>query len=162
MNRRMLLLAGLMLVGMGSAVAWADSMGRGPMMGAGRMFGDRGAMMLPLLLKHANLTPEQSQQVQKIMQADREGLRSAWKQLEGANNQLADKLFASGKAQIEDLTPLVQRITQLRQQLMEQGLKTALAVRGVLTADQLAKMAQVKDRMQKLHAEMRSLFEGTD
>src|ERR1035437_8557295 len=140
MKRRMLVAAVMVLAGICAAGAWADPIGPEGMMGHGRMFGDRGAMVLPLLLKRANLTPEQSQQVQKIMQADRETLRNLFKQLEEANNQLANKLVAPGQGAMGDLTPPAQRISQLRQQLMEQGLKTALAVRAVLTADQLAKM----------------------
>ncbi len=45
---------------------------------------------------------------------------------------------------------------------MEQGLKTALAIRAVLTPEQLAKVAQLRGRMEKLQAEMRSVLEGSD
>jgi len=162
MKRRMVLIVGLLLAGVLPAVARAEPPGPGPLMGPGRMFGDRGAMMLPLILKRAKLTPEQNQQVQKIMQTDRDTLRGLSRQLEAANDQLADKLFAPGKVEIGDLKPQVQQISQLRQQLMEQGLKTALAVRAVLTPEQLAKVNQLKDQLRKLHTEMRSIFEGTD
>jgi Spy/CpxP family protein refolding chaperone len=122
--------------------------------------GDGPGMMLPLVLRHANLTADQQAQVHKIMDAEHQSLQALFKQLRTANNQLADKLFAAGAVQASDLTPQVQQITQLRQQLMEQGLKTALAIRAVLTPDQLAKVSQLKDRMEKLQAEMRSIFEG--
>jgi Spy/CpxP family protein refolding chaperone len=162
MKRTTLSLAGLLLAGLLSAVATAEPPGPGPMMGHGRMFGDRGAMIFPLLLKRANLTPEQAQQVQKIMQSDRDTLRSLSKQLEAANDQLADKLFAPGNVQITDLAPQMQRVGQLRQQLMEEGLKTALAVRAVLKPEQIAKVNQLKDQLRKLHTEMRSILEGSD
>ena len=58
----------------------------------------------------------------------------------------------------EDLTGQVQRAAQLREQLMQEGLKVALEVRALLTPDQLAKAAQLKDRVRALRAEMRSLF----
>jgi Spy/CpxP family protein refolding chaperone len=132
------------------------------MMGRARMFGNRGAMIFPLLLKRANLTPEQTQQVQKIMQSDRDTLRSLSKQLEAANDQLADKLFAPGNVQMADLAPQMQRVGQLRQQLMEEGLKTALAVRAVLKPEQIAKVNQLKDQLRKLHTELRSLLEDND
>lgn len=45
---------------------------------------------------------------------------------------------------------------------MEQGLKTALAVRAVLTPEQLAKVNQLKDQLRKLRTEMRSLLEEAD
>lgn len=160
MNKRRLAYGVVLLVAVLLPVmVGAEPPGPGPMMGAGRMFGERGAMLLPLMLKRAKLTPEQGQQVQKIMQSDRATLRALSQQLEAANDQLADKLFAPGKVEIGDLTPQLRRIGQLRQQLMEQGLKTALAVRAVLTPAQLEKVNQLKDQLRKLHKEMRSLLE---
>ena len=96
----------------------------------------------------------------QIMDADHQALRALFKQLQAANEDLANKLFAPGKIQQSDLTPQVQHVMQLRQQLMEQGLKTALAIRAVLTPEQLAKTAQLKDRLQQLRTEMRTLLDG--
>ena len=166
MARRMTLLTGLILVSLWSATLHAQPMGPPPMMmkgmgGQHMMFGGDGpGMMLPLVLRHANLTSDQQAQVHKIMETDHQNLQALFKQLQSANDQLADKLFATGVVQASDLTPQVQQITQLRQQLMEQGLKTALAIRAILTPDQLAKVSQLKSRMEKLQAEMRSVFEG--
>lgn len=139
----------------------------GPMMGGphmGRMMppGDSPAMLLHLVLKQADLTPDQQTQVHKIMDADHQNLRALFAQLQAANKQLADKLLAPGAVQAADLTPQVQQITQLRQQLMEQGVKTALAVRAVLTPAQLTKVSQLKDRAETLQAELRSLFDAGD
>jgi Spy/CpxP family protein refolding chaperone len=147
-----------------SAAAAAQPMGppHGHMMrggGPGGMMGEGPSIMLPLVLKHANLTPEQTDQVHKIMETDHDGLRTLFKQLQAANDELANKLFAAGSVQAADLVPSVQRITQLRQQLMEQGLKTALAIRAVLKPDQLAKVAQLKARVDNARAEMRSILE---
>jgi Spy/CpxP family protein refolding chaperone len=168
MTQRMTLLAGLVLAAsLSSATLQAQPGGPPPMMMKGMgpphtMFGDTPGIMVPLVLRHANLTPEQQAQVHKIMDAEHENLRALFKQLQTANDQLADKLFAAGAVQATDLAPQVQQITQLRQQLMEQGLKTALAIRAVLTPAQLAKVAQLRDRVEKLQAEMRSVFEGSD
>ncbi len=141
----------------------ADPLGPFHMMGrGGSMAADSGGMMLPLLLKHVHLTPEQTKQVQAIMDGDRQNLRTLLTQLQAANDQLASKLFAPGNVQAADLAPQIQTVNQLRQQLMEHGIKTALAVRAVLTPEQLTKAAQLKERLQKVHAEMRSLFEGED
>ena len=133
----------------------------GPPMG-GMMHGDSPAMMLRMVLKQANLTSQQQDQVRKIMEADHQSLRALFTQLQAANNQVAEKLFAPGPVQAADLVPLVQKVTQLRQQLMEQGVKTALAIRAVLTPQQLAKAAQVQARLGKLQAEMRSILEGNN
>jgi Spy/CpxP family protein refolding chaperone len=168
MTKSLTVLAGLAFVGLCAAPLRAEPPGPpGPppmmMKGMGHMMmGDTPSIMVPLVLRHANLTADQQAQVHKIMEADHQNLRALFSQLQTANNELADKLFAPGKVQAADLAPQVQRITQLRQQLMEQGLKTALAIRAVLTPEQLAKVAQLKDRMEKLQAEMRGIFEGND
>ena len=77
----------------------------------------------------------------------------------GENLAVPQELFAPGKVEFGDLTPQAQRISQLRQQLLEQGVKAALAV---LPPKQLANVNQLKDQLRKLHTEMRSLFEGAN
>jgi len=161
---RIVLLGALALTLAFAVVRTAPS--QGEMMGGppmGRMgHGDSPAMMLHMILKNAGLTPDQQTQVRKIMEDDHHQLHALFTQLQAANSQLADKLFGPGAVQAADLTPQVQKVTQLRQQLMEQGVKTALAVRAVLTPDQLAKVRQMKDRIDQLQAEMRTLLEGND
>jgi len=153
-------------VSLAAGSAFAQPMGGAPHMmmgGPGRfMMGEGPSEMMPLVLRHAGLTPEQSDQVHKIMEADHDALRALFNQLRAANDELASKLFAPGSVQAADLAPQVQRITQLRQQLMDQGLKTALTIRAVLKPEQLAKVSQIKDRMMKVQAEMRSIFEAKD
>jgi Spy/CpxP family protein refolding chaperone len=138
----------------------AQPMG-GPPMGH-MMRGDSPAMMLHMVLRQANLTADQQNQVRKIMESEHQSLRTLFTQLQAANNQLADKLFAPGTVQAADLTPQVQQITQLRQKLMEQGVKTALAIRAVLTPEQLTKVQLTKDRLEKLQAEMHAILESND
>jgi hypothetical protein len=61
-----------------------------------------------------------------------------------------------------DVQPELDRLTKARQLLMEHAVGTALAVRKVLTPDQLARAGQVKDRMRALRTEMRQLVEGAE
>ncbi len=127
------------------------------------MFGPEGpGPLLPLILHQAKLSPEQHDKVRKILDADRETLRSLFAQLDRANQALSSKLFASQEVKLADLTPEIDRTSALRRQLMEQGVKTTLAVRSVLTPEQLARVTDVKQRMDKLQAEMRQLMDGTD
>lgn len=123
------------------------------------MMGDGPGMMLPLMLKKLDLTTEQNTQVQNIMAAHRDTFKALFTQLEAAHEEMANKFFASGALGAADLTSQTQAVSQIREQLMNEGLKVALEVRGVLTPAQLAKAAQLKDQMQAIHAEMRSLFE---
>jgi len=131
----------------------------GPPGPGGMMMGDGPGMMLPLMLKGVGLTTDQQTRVQGIMNAHRTTLHTLFQQLQAAHEEMANKLFVPGAIQAEDLTPQVQQIAQLRDQLMQEGLKVTLEVRGVLTAEQLAKAAEIKQRMQTLHQEMRSLFQ---
>jgi Spy/CpxP family protein refolding chaperone len=127
------------------------------------MFGAEGpGPLLPLMLHQAKLTPEQHEKVKKILDADREQLRSLFAQLDRANRELSNKLFASQDGKLADLMPEIDRTSALRRQLMEQGVKTTLAVRAVLTPEQLARVTEVKQKMDKLQTEMRQLMEGTD
>src|SRR6267378_1586029 len=124
-----------------------------------RPMGDGPGMMLPLLLKGVDLNAEQRTRVQGMMDARRPTLQTLFQQLRATHEEMANKLFAPGAVQAEDLAPQIQQIAQLREQLMQEGLKVTLEVRGVLTAEQLAKAAELKQRMQTLHQEMRSLFQ---
>jgi Spy/CpxP family protein refolding chaperone len=153
----------LALVGIVALSLWAMTVYGQPrhemgMMGPGRMLGDAPGMMLPLVLKGIDLTDEQEKQVREIMAAHRATFRTLFSELQVAHKDVADKLFAPGKVQAEDLTMPMQRVAHLREQLMQEGLKVALEVRGLLTPEQLAKAAELKERMRALHAEMRGLF----
>jgi Spy/CpxP family protein refolding chaperone len=131
----------------------------GPPGPGGMMMGDGPGMMLPLMLKKLELTAEQDTQVQNIMAAHRDAFKTLFTKLEAAHEEMANKFFAPGELNTADLTSQTQGMSQLREQLMNEGLKVALEIRGVLTPEQIAKAAQLKDQMQALHAEMRSLFE---
>ena len=161
MTTTRILSTALVLAALAAAPVKAEPMGP-PGMAPPMMHGDSPAMMLHMILRQADLTPEQQDRVHEIMESDHQTLRTLFQQLQDANDQLADKLFAPGTVQLADLTPQVQQITQLRQQLMEQGIKTALAIRAVLTPQQLARVAQIKSQVEKLQAEMRNLLKDGD
>jgi Spy/CpxP family protein refolding chaperone len=124
----------------------------------GGMAGDGTGVALPLLLRGANLTAEQKAQVQQIMANHRTTLRDLFSQLRAAQDQMANKIFSTGKLQEADLAPQAQQIAQLRNQLADEGLRVVLEIRGVLTPEQLAKASQLKSQMQSLHSQMRSLW----
>ncbi|MGH7787363.1 MAG: Spy/CpxP family protein refolding chaperone [Candidatus Binatia bacterium] len=125
----------------------------------GDMLGEGPGMMLPLMLRQKDLSPEQHQRMRTIMEADRSGLHTLFSDLDAANTALAAKLLAPGAIDAASLQPEVERISALRRQLMERGLQTALGVRAVLTPVQLAKVADKRARLEKLQAEMRALLD---
>jgi Spy/CpxP family protein refolding chaperone len=114
------------------------------------------------MLKGVGLTDEQDDQVKDIIGTQRKTLRKLFKQLRVANEELANKLFVPGDVNEADLTPQVQKITQLREQLLREGLKTVLAVRQVLTPEQRAKAARLKEHVQALQAAMSGLMQEKD
>ena len=122
------------------------------------MMGDGAGMTLPLLLRGANLTADQKTQVQQIMGNHRATFQNLFGQLRTAQDQISNKLFSTGAVSESDLTPQLQQVTALRSQLAEEGLRVALEIRGILTADQLANAAQLKTQMQALQSQMKNLM----
>ena len=131
--------------------------------GSGEPHGDMpadvtGGAALPLLLRGANLTPEQKTQVKQIMANHRAVLQNLFSQLRTAQDDIANKLFSTARLQESDLAPEVQQISHLRNQLAEEGIRVVLEIRSVLTTEQLAKASELKAQMQSLHRQMQSLW----
>ena len=139
----------------GAAAAMGQGMhgagGHGGMMvGPGRMF--------PALLRNLDLTAEQQQQVRDILGAHRATFRQLTGQVRSANQAVLDRLLAPGSVTAKDLDAQMQQAAQARAKLMQEGIDVALQVRGVLTADQIAKAATIRQKMESLRAQMRELL----
>lgn len=158
MHRSCLVCVGIVVLSVWAATVYGQPRQRMGAMGPGRMMEDGPGMLLPLVLKGIDLTEEQEKQINEIMTAHRATFRTLFSELQAAHRDMADRLFAPGSVQAEDLTAQIQQVAKLREQLMQEGLKVALEVRGLLTPAQLAKAVEIKDRMRALHTEMRGLF----
>jgi Spy/CpxP family protein refolding chaperone len=148
-----------LLMGAAGLAGPASGEGMGPDMGRAGPWGRDGGMVLPFLIRSANLTPDQETRVRAILSAHRTATRNALEQLQRAQDELADKLLAAGPVQSADLQPQLQQIGQLREQLLQDSAQIALEVRAILTPEQIAKAGQVKARMKQLQSEMHHLFE---
>lgn len=115
-------------------------------------------MMLPALLRSANLTPDQTTKMHEILKTRRVTAQSIVQQLRQAQQDLADRLLAPGAVALGDLQPLLDRIAQLRGQLVQNSAQGTLEIRALLTADQLAKAADTKDKLRQLRNEMHQLL----
>jgi Spy/CpxP family protein refolding chaperone len=137
----------------------------GRMMGGGMM---RGGMMgrhgmgpMGMLFKAANLTPDQRTKVHKIFEDNRSTFKDLSEQMRTAREGMVDKLLAPGQVSDADLTKQSQEVAQIQQKMTQQHLKVALAVRAVMTPEQLQKLqkvVQLHRQMQDLHRQMRDLF----
>src|SRR2546430_13680955 len=105
--------------------AWALAHAQSPtyMHGSGAR-GD-GGMMLSLLLRSANLTPEQDAKVREALTARRSASRALIDQLRQAQRELADRVFSPGNLQEADLALQLQRIASLREQLAQENARVA-------------------------------------
>ena len=159
MKRTYGIIAAVFGLGLMVTVAFAQDVmkvrGFGPPM---MWMGDGPGMMLPMLLRGLDLTDEQEAQIKTIMSNNRGKLRPLFQQLRTLHEEVANKLLTTGDIGRDDLAPQLQQMEQIRGQLMEEGLTVMLEVRKVLTAEQLTKAGQLKERMQALHQEMRGLF----
>ena len=153
----------LVLVAAVAHVASSNSGGFGGHMGRHRMHGGMDALgvPLPLLLKSANLTDTQKQQIHQIFASRRDARKAEYQQLKAAKQQIAAKFTSTGAVAASDLSGPVQQITQLQAQMTNEQIQDAIAVRNVLTPAQLQQVAQTKTKLDQIHSEMHALFESS-
>ena len=131
-----------------SGTAFAEGWG-GP---GGHRGGGGGAFGWPVL-RAVGLDDAQKAQIRQIFTTHRPQLQSLRQQLMTAQGQVRDKLLSPTPPTAADIAP----ISQLRDQLAQERLAMALEIRNVLTPDQLAKAAQIRQQMKQLRQQMRDL-----
>ena len=129
--------------------------------GWGRGRGGEG-LMLPALLRSANLTPDQETRMHDILKARRTAARPIVQSLRQAQQDLADRLLANGTVAMADVQPQLDRINQLRGQLLQNSAQATLDIRAILTPDQVAKAADTKDKLRQLRQQTRQLLSPTE
>jgi len=159
-------ISGRWKVGIGVALLLTISLagfGSAALAGPGR--GEHGHMggpvlLSPFLLKSANLSSDQLTTLKQIRSQYRDTFKTLFTQLKTANEALNAKLLSQGQVGAADVAPLMNSVEQVRQQMAQQRLNEALAVRNVLSSDQIAKIASVSAQLQSLHSQMRSLIQN--
>ena len=109
-----------------------------------------GQMVLPILLGGLGLSPEQKAEVQEIVAYHRGPLEGLFRQLQDANKELANQLLVGKGVSLEDVTPQVQRIARLREEILLEGVTAVLEVRDVLTPEQLEQAIVLKEQLRAL------------
>jgi len=128
----------------------------------GMMGGMGGPMMMPMMLDKLDLTPEQDTKVHAIMDEHKPTFKALFTQLKAAHEEMAGRFLAPGSLSAEDLAPQTATIKQLREQLMNEGMKVALQVREVLTPAQLAKAEDLRKKMDAIREQMRGVMEDEE
>lgn len=145
--------------------------GMGPPPGGMMMGGPPGGMMMggppippPLMmaLRAANLSDAQKTQVHAIVDSSRKSAAPLMEQMHSIHEQIADKLLSSGSVSASDVTPLLTQQSQIQQQLDTQMVSTAIQIRGVLTSDQLTKVASVSAQLKQIHSQIESILGPPD
>jgi Spy/CpxP family protein refolding chaperone len=151
----------IVLVAAAAHVAYSNSggfggghMGHRGMRGGASMLG----LPLPLLLKSANLTDAQKQQIHTIFENRRAARKAEYQQIKAAKEQIAAKYTSTGAVSASDLSVPVQQITQVRAQMANEQIQDAIAIRNVLTPAQLAQISATKTKLDSIRAEMKALF----
>jgi len=114
-----------------------------------------------MLLRSANLTPAQHAQVRQILKSEKEQMKSVYEGFHAVHEQLAARLLTPGTVTTADLAPLEQKAVRYQQQIDRNMIETALAIRNVLTPEQISRMAQVHQQLQSLHQQIHNLL-GSD
>jgi Spy/CpxP family protein refolding chaperone len=123
--------------------------------------GDPMPMPLMMLTRQANLTSDQQAKVHNMMRSNFSQAQPLLKQLRGVHDQIADKLMSTGTVSASDLAPLQAQETQIQQQLDSQMMSTALQIRGLLSKEQLTRIANLHNQLKSLRAQIDALL-GTD
>lgn len=115
---------------------------------------------LPILLRSAHLTPDQRTQVQAILAARRPGIRALIREVQQAQDELADRLLGPGALQMNDVQPQLAKIGKVRDRLLQESAQITIEIRGVLTPEQIARAGLTKDKLRQLRSEVQQLLQA--
>jgi Spy/CpxP family protein refolding chaperone len=112
------------------------------------------------LLRSAGLTDAQREQVRQILANHRPNFQRLGGDLRTAREVLNAKLYGTDPVTPADLAPLADQVEKVRSQMAQERVQVALEIRNIWTPDQLARVAQTRQRLNELRGEMRTLLRG--
>jgi Spy/CpxP family protein refolding chaperone len=113
-----------------------------------------------LLLYEGKGTREDRFHLTKYHVNHQESLETFFRDLQVANAALTKTLFAAEEIGPVDITPYAKRVTRVRQQLLQEGLMVILEVRQILTPEQRAKAARLREQLHTLQGALGALPQG--
>lgn len=114
------------------------------------------------LLDGVTLTDNQKTALHALMTAEHQDTASLRTQLHAIHNQIETALLSSGDVTEATLAPMQQQQESLMQQLDAKHLSTQIAIRNLLTSDQIAKAASTHTQMVALRQQERALHGNGD
>jgi Spy/CpxP family protein refolding chaperone len=115
-------------------------------------------LMSPRLLNSLSLTPDQVTKIEAAKNAFRLAHRAYLDEVRVLRKEVADKLFGPNRVGEADVAAQITKIADAREKILREGFRIALDVRSVLRPDQLAKAATIRQQLQGIQEEVRSLF----
>jgi Spy/CpxP family protein refolding chaperone len=115
-------------------------------------------LMSPRLLNALNLTPEQKAKIEVSKDAFRDAQRAYLREVRVLRQEVGDKLFGPNPVREADVASQVTKIADLREKILQDGVRIALEVRQVLRPDQLAKAAAIRQQLIGIQSEVRELY----
>jgi Spy/CpxP family protein refolding chaperone len=115
-------------------------------------------LMSPRLLNSLNLTPDQVTKIEAAKNAFRQAQRAYLDEVRVLRKEVADKLFGPNRVGEADVAAQITKIADAREKILREGFRIAMDVRSVLKPDQLAKAATIRQQLQGIQEEVRSLF----
>ena len=152
-NKRNTGLIALALASICAASVYAQSTTAPPEMGPhhGHMMGGGPGRVIPLLLHSTDLTADQETQVHQLLDSNRSTTQGLVGQVQQANKDLTNLLLGPNDVQADAVSAQLALIAQRQQQLAQHEANTVLAIRALLTPEQLAKAAAAQDQMPQWH-----------
>ncbi|MGI4747721.1 MAG: Spy/CpxP family protein refolding chaperone, partial [Janthinobacterium lividum] len=109
------------------------------------------------LLEGVTLTDSQKTKVHALMKAEHQDSKSLFDQLHAVHEQIETTLLSAGDVTEATIAPLAQQEASLMQQLGAKHVANEIAVRNLLTSDQIAKASSVHAQLASLHNQEHAL-----
>ena len=112
---------------------------------------------LGYMFENLNLSAEQQAKAKVIVDSARLKEETTRQQVEAVHRDMANALLAPGKVTKGNLDPFVDKLEKLHRETAENHTKTLLALRNILTPDQLVQLKARIIKMKDIHGQMQLL-----
>lgn len=112
-----------------------------------------------MIFQGVQLTKDQKAKIHDILAAARKEEKINRESMKAIHDQMADKLLSPGKVTAETLQPILDKQDALEKTVKASHIKTVLALRDVLTPEQLAKAKVRYTKIKSIKEQMKELRE---